>query len=145
MLRHGNLGDGLFWGITALFALTVMGLIGFMALQMCSASLPTIKRFGWGFIFGSVWSPPREIFGALPFIYGTVVSSLVALAISVPISLGVAIYLAKLAPPWLRSPVGFLVELLAAVPSVVYGLWGIFVLAPFMREWAQPALAKTLG
>jgi phosphate transport system permease protein len=84
-------------------------------------------------------------FGALPFIYGTLLSSLLALLIAVPLSLGAAIFLAELAPSWIRPPIAFLIEMLAAVPSVVYGLWGIFVLVPWLRDWVQPALGRTLG
>jgi phosphate transport system permease protein len=112
---------------------------------MTMASAKSLAEFGLGFVTGLNWDPVREIYGALPFIYGTVVSSLLALAIAVPISIGVAIYLSELAPAWLRGPVGFLVELLAAVPSVVYGLWGIFVLAPWLRDSVEPLLAKYLG
>jgi phosphate transport system permease protein len=93
----------------------------------------------------SDWDPVRGSFGALPFVFGTLVSSLLALLIAVPISIGVATYLAELAPGWIRQPFGFMVELLAAIPSVVYGLWGIFVLTPWLREHVQPALAATLG
>lgn len=116
-----------------------------MAWQMLSTSELSIREFGFGFITGREWNPVLEEFGALPFIYGTLVSSFVALLISVPISLGVAIFLSELSPGWLRSPLGFLVELLAAVPSVVYGLWGIFALAPWMRETVEPALRSMFG
>jgi phosphate transport system permease protein len=116
-----------------------------MAIQMTRASAPSIRRFGLGFIISTTWDPVRDLFGALPVIFGTVVSSLLALAIAVPVSLGVAIYLAELAPGWVRRPLGFVIELLAAIPSVVYGLWGIFVLAPWLRESVQPGLAKSLG
>ena len=88
------------------------------------------------------WDPVAESFGALPFIYGTLVSSLLALLIAVPLALGAAIFLAELAPFWIRPPIAFLVELLAAVPSVVYGLWGIFVLVPWLRDWVEPALGQ---
>jgi phosphate transport system permease protein len=116
-----------------------------MAIQMTRASALSLERFGLRFLVGREWDPVHELFGALPFIYGTVVSSLLALAIAVPISLGVAIYLAELAPPWIRRPLGFVVELLAAIPSVVYGLWGIFVLAPWLRGTVEPALERALG
>jgi phosphate transport system permease protein len=140
-----NLGDFLFRGIAALFALAVVLVLAAMAMQMWQASHPSIARFGWKFVIGRDWDPVRESFGALPFIYGTVVSSLLSLCIAVPISLGVAIFSTELAPEWLRGPVSFLVELLAAVPSVIYGLWGIFALAPFLRNVLEPALQKTLG
>ncbi len=126
-------------------AATVIVLILGMALQATVSAWPSIRTFGWGFLTGTDWDPVREQFGALPFIFGTVASSMLALALAVPISLGVAIYLAEWAPAWLRGPLGFLVELLAAVPSVIYGLWGIFVLAPVLREVVEPALARTLG
>ena len=94
---------------------------------------------------GHAWNPIKGEFGALPFIYGTVASSLIALLISVPFSLGIAIFLVEQAPHYIARPVGFLVELLAAIPSVVYGLWGIFVLAPFLRQYVQPVLATLFG
>ena len=108
-------------------------------------STPTIREFGVGFLTGSEWKPASNIYGALPFIYGTIVSSLIALIISVPISLGIAIFLVEQAPEKISVPIGFLVELLAAIPSVVYGLWGIFVLAPFIREYLGPFLQTYFG
>ena len=116
-----------------------------LAVEMFRTALPAIQRFGPRFLFTSVWDPVAEHFGALPFVYGTLVSSLLAMLIAIPLGVGAAVYLAELAPPWLRTPVAFLVELVAAVPSVVYGLWGIFVLAPLLRTWVQPALGSTLG
>jgi phosphate transport system permease protein len=142
---RGNPGDALFDRMTALFALLVVGLLIAMAVEMARASAPTFRKFGFGFVGGAVWDPLHEVFGALPFIYGTVVSSLLALLLAVPISFGVAVYLSELAPRSLRHPLGFLVELLAAVPSVVYGLWGVFVLAPWLRSTVEPALAASLG
>ncbi|MBK7584924.1 MAG: phosphate ABC transporter permease subunit PstC [Myxococcales bacterium] len=143
--RDVNLGDFLFRSVSGLFAIGLVLALGAMALQMWIAAGPAIDHFGPRFIVGRDWDPVRESFGALPFIYGTLVSSLLALAISVPISLAVAVFLTELAPPWLKAPVSFLVELLAAVPSVIYGLWGIFALAPFLRNHLEPLLGKTLG
>ena len=140
-----NWGDFLFRRVTALFALSVLVVLGAMALEMGRTSQQSLLHFGVEFVTGTLWDPVRQAFGALPFIWGTVMSSLLALVIAVPISLGIAIYLSELAPVWLRSPIGFLVELLAAVPSVVYGLWGIFALAPGLRETVEPALGATLG
>ena len=140
-----NTGDRVFRAVTALLALSVLATLLLMAFEMYRASEASIDKFGWDFITSRDWDPVRDQFGALPFIYGTVVSSLLALLISVPVSIGIAIFLSELAPSWLRDPVGFLVELLAAVPSVVYGLWGIFALAPFLREVVEPWLAKYLG
>ncbi len=107
--------------------------------------MPTIRAFGISFLTGSDWKPASNIFGALPFIFGTVVSSLIALIIAVPISLGIAIFLVEQAPKKLATPISFMVELLAAIPSVVYGLWGIFVLAPFLVNYLGPFLQTYLG
>lgn len=142
---EANLGDRLFRLITATSAAGAILLLGAMAIQMTRASALSIRRFGFGFVISSQWDPVQEIFGALPFIFGTVVSSLLALLIAVPISLGVAVFLSELAPGWIQRPLGFVVELLAAIPSVVYGLWGIFLLAPWLRETVQPALARAFG
>ena len=140
-----NLGDRVFRVITALFAAGAVATLLAMAIQMTRASTPSLHRFGLGFVVSNEWDPVHDAFGALPFIYGTVVSSLLALVIAVPVSLGVATYLAELAPGFVRRPLGFLVELLAAIPSVVYGLWGIFVLAPWLRDHVQPPLGAGLG
>ena len=113
--------------------------------MMVNNSLPTLERFGIGFLTGSEWNPAQDKYGALPFVYGTVVSSLIALVLSVPVSVGIAIFLTEQAPPKLGRPIAFLVELLAAIPSVVYGLWGIFVLAPFIREYLGAFLQEYLG
>jgi len=143
--REANLGDLAFRRITALFAALVIVILVWMAIEMAMSSKLSFAKFGLAFITSSEWDPVRDQFGGLPFVFGTVVSSLLALLIAVPISVGIAIYLSELAHPKLRTPMGFLVELLAAVPSVVYGLWGIFALAPWLRETVQPLLAKTLG
>ena len=143
--REVNWGDFVFRRTTALVAALVIGALAAMAFAMVRASRESIARFGLGFVFSSVWDPVRDVYGALPFIFGTIASSLLALVFAVPISVGVAIFLSELAPNWLRGPVGFLVELLAAVPSVVYGLWGIFVLAPWLRDTVEPFLGKVLG
>lgn len=140
-----NWGDWAFRRATGLCAGLVLLVLGGMALEMVLASRLSLARFGWSFVTSTEWNPVREEFGGLPFVYGTVVSSLLALCISLPISMGIAIYLSELAHPKLRSLMGFLVELLAAVPSVVYGLWGIFVLVPWLRHSVEPFLAKTLG
>jgi phosphate transport system permease protein len=126
-------------------AALVFLIIGAMILALADNSLLSIKQFGLRFLTTQTWDPIKGEFGALPFIYGTLVSSLVALLISVPLSLGIAIFLVEQAPRVLSRPVGFLVELLAAIPSVVYGLWGIFVLAPFLRVYIEPPLAKWFG
>jgi phosphate transport system permease protein len=140
-----NPGDVRFRRITAGFAVLLVAGLFAMALEMAIAAKPAVLAVGPAFVIGRIWDPLHGVYGALPFIYGTVVSSLLALALAVPISLGVAIYLSELAPGWQREVLGFLVELLAAVPSVVYGLWGAFALAPFLRSTIEPALGKWLG
>jgi len=116
-----------------------------LVIVLAVASAPAVRAFGWRFVVGSDWDPVAESFGALPFVYGTLVSSAVAMLLAVPLGIGAAIFLAELAPFWIRPPVGFLIELLAAVPSVVYGLWGIFVLAPLLRNHIYPAIQSVLG
>ena len=138
-------GDRVFNGVLRVVAASFVALVLALIVTLVVAAVPAIRTFGWRFIVGTDWDPVAESFGALPFIYGTLLSSLVAMALAVPLGIGAAIYLAELAPFWIRPPVGFIIELLAAVPSVVYGLWGIFVLAPLMRVWVQPALGASLG
>ena len=128
-----------------MLALSVAALTVLLAYSMACHAMPAIHKFGLRFLFTSTWDPVKEIFGALPFIYGTIVSSALALLIAVPVSLGIAVYLAELAPQFIRQPLSFLIELLAAIPSVVYGLWGIFALAPFLRATVQPFLSKYFG
>ena len=141
----GNTGDAIFRILMFLVALFMVAIVIAMVWALTADSMLSIRQFGFGFLTGQKWNPISGEFGALPFVYGTVASSLIALAISVPFSLGIAIFLVEQAPHYIARPVGFLVELLAAIPSVVYGLWGIFVLAPVLREYVEPALAKTLG
>ncbi len=143
--KGANFADRLFKGTTLCFALSVVAIMALMAGTMVRSALPAITTFGWPFVFTSTWDPVAEQFGALPFVYGTVVSSLLALLIAVPLSLGGAIFLVELAPSWLAQPLGFLIELLASIPSVVYGLWGIFVLAPWLRTTVQPILGTLFG
>jgi phosphate transport system permease protein len=137
--------DLVFQGAVALLGVAVLGLAVGIGLSLAGEAGPALGRFGPGFFARSVWDPVREDFGALPHIYGTLVTSLLALLIGGPVALGTAIFLAEFAPGWLRNPVSYLVELLAAVPSVVYGLWGLFVLAPLLRTTVQPALGNWLG
>jgi phosphate transport system permease protein len=143
--REGNAGDIWFQRLTAGFAVLLVAALAAMALEMALAAVPTLTLLGPGFVVGRIWDPGNGVFGALPFLFGTLVSSLLALTIAVPVSLGVAVYLSELAPGYQRGVLGFLVELLAAVPSVVYGLWGVFVLAPWLNGTVEPFLAKTLG
>ncbi len=140
ILGNKNLGDLIFERLTLLFAVLVFLLVVFMGWEMYSHSILSIKKFGFGFLFSSTWDPYREIFGALPVIYGTLVSSFLALLIAVPLGISVAIFLSELAPAWIEKPLSFLTELLAGIPSVIYGLWGIFVLVPWLRDTIEPYL-----
>ncbi|HYR75316.1 MAG TPA: phosphate ABC transporter permease subunit PstC [Pyrinomonadaceae bacterium] len=141
----GNTGDAIFRGAMFAAALFVLLIVVAMILALASHSTLSIRQFGFGFLTSREWNPVKAQFGALAFVYGTIVSSLIALIISVPLSLGIAIFLVEQAPHYLARPITFLVELLAAIPSVVYGLWGIFVLAPFLRVHVEPSLARWFG
>jgi phosphate transport system permease protein len=138
-------GDRVFQLLLAATAAGIPLIMGAMLVALIAAARPAIERFGLAFFVSSTWDPVAGEFGVLPFIYGTLVSSALALLISVPLGIGTAVFLSELAPSWLRSPIRFLVELLAAIPSVVYGLWGIFVLVPWVRVVLTPALKGTLG
>jgi phosphate transport system permease protein len=144
-LRPSNTGDFIFQASTFAFASVVLLLIVAMLFEMIQNSWLSFQKFGFSFLTSSTWDPVAGQFGALPFVYGTVVSSALALLISVPISLAVAVFVTYQAPIPLRRPVISMVELLAAIPSVAYGLWGIFILAPFMRDTIAPILRSTLG
>ena len=144
-LNIAHLPDRLFQGITLIFALFIPLLFLAVFVMLANDALPGIKSFGWHFLVNSQWDPVQDIYGAWPFIYGTLVSSLLALIIAVPVGLGCALCLSEIArPPW-NTILGTLVDLLAAIPSVVYGLWGIFMLGPIMAETVQPFLQRWLG
>ncbi len=140
-----SIGDTIYRGITTAFAWMIPILLALIALEVVMAAWPALRTFGFSFLTSSEWDEVHGVFGAAPMIYGTVVSSVLALVLATPLALGVAIFLSEFAPSWLRTPVAFLVDLLAAIPSVVYGLWGIFVLLPFLRSTVMPFLADTLG
>jgi len=138
-------GDRVYkWLLTGL-ALTLPLLLVAIVTELAVSAWPSIHKFGLSFIWSSVWDPVGEVYGAAPMIFGTLVSSLLALLIAVPLALGVAIFLTEFAPLWIRQPVAFLVELLAAIPSVVYGVWGIYVLIPLLRNYAAPPIRAVLG
>ena len=144
-LERANYGDRAFKLLLTLAAVTIPTLLAFIVYELWTGSSLAIARFGLDFVTSSTWDPVAEEFGALPLLFGTLLSSLIALLIAVPLSLGVAIYLTEFAPKALRQPVTFLIGLLAAIPSVVYGLWGIFVLIPLLRTTVFPFLRDTLG
>jgi phosphate transport system permease protein len=125
--------------------LSLLAIVGLIVIELVRQSRLSLHAFGWGFFTGSNWDPVVGDFGALPFIYGTIVSSLVALVIAIPLSIGVAVFTTEMCPKPLRGTISFMTELLAAIPSVVYGLWAIFVLAPLLRANVQPWLAKYFG
>jgi phosphate transport system permease protein len=140
-----HFGDRAFEWLTLLMALSVFALIVLIGYELADGSRLALHKFGWHFLVSSDWDPVNEQFGALPFIFGTLVSSLIALIIAVPISIATAVYLTELAPLWLRQPLIMFIELLAAVPSVILGLWGIFVMVPWLRNHLFPWLQNTLG
>jgi phosphate transport system permease protein len=143
------LGDNLFLIFTGVAAALINVTLVIVVVILSSSATPSISRFGLSFLWGTSWVPPTGIspqsYGAAPFVFGTLTTSALALLLGVPLSIGIAIFLVELSPRWLREPIGFVVELLAAIPSVVYGLWGIFVLVPLMGSTIDPALQSLFG
>ena len=140
-LGAANLPDLTFRGIV--FVIGALGLVGIIALivgSMIAESMPAIRAFGPSFMVSNVWDPVKRQFGAIPFVYGTITTSLIALIIAAPISIGVALFAVEMAPPWLGNAISVIVELLAAIPSVLLGLWGIFVMVPFLQRVVEPWL-----
>jgi phosphate transport system permease protein len=144
MTRYDT-SDIIFRRILACFPVLILLIVAGIFTQLIAASFPSICKFKGNFLLTSVWDPVAEQYGALPFIFGTCVTSLIALLLAIPIGLGTAIFLAEYAPTRIAKAISILVDLLAAIPSVIYGLWGIFVLVPFMRSNVQPFLGKYLG
>jgi phosphate transport system permease protein len=140
-----HFGDHAFKWLTLVMALAVFALIALIGYELFRGSHLALQKFGWHFLVSSDWDPVNDVYGALPFIFGTLVSSLIALLIAVPISIATAVYLTELAPQWLRQPLTMFIELLAAVPSVILGLWGIFVMVPWLHNHLFPVLRTTLG
>jgi phosphate transport system permease protein len=147
MIRRArdNPKDVIFEKMTAVFAFGVLFLAVLLFALLVRESLPSIRKFGAAFLVTQTWDPVAESFGVLPFLYGTLVSSFIALLIAVPLAVGSAIFINEFAPEWLKSPVSFLAELLAAIPSVIYGLWGIFVLVPVLRDYLMKPAVSLLG
>lgn len=140
-----NSRDLAFEKASAFFAFVVLFLAVLLFAVLLRESMPALRKFGVSFLVSGTWDPVAEKFGVLPFLFGTLVSSFLALMIAVPLSVGAAIFIDEFAPPWLKAPVALLAELLAAIPSVIYGLWGIFVLVPILRDGIMKPLAKYLG
>jgi phosphate transport system permease protein len=146
--RHAagqRLRERAFRNATFIAALLVLALLGGVAIALLKGSWLTFSKFGFKFLITTVWNPVTDEYGALAPIYGTVVTSLLAMLFAVPVSFGIAIFLTELAPVWLKRPVGVAIELLAAVPSIIFGIWGLFVLAPILQRYVQPALINSLG
>ncbi|RTK98436.1 MAG: phosphate ABC transporter permease subunit PstC, partial [Neisseriaceae bacterium] len=138
--RTQRLYDRLFQYSTQFFAFLVLALLAGIIGSLIHGAMPSIKAFGFGFVFTADWDPVTEKFGALIPIYGTLVTSVIALLIAIPVSFGIAMFLTELAPAWLRRPLGIAVELLAGIPSIIYGMWGLFIFAPFFSQNVQPWL-----
>jgi phosphate transport system permease protein len=147
LLSRGSSGavDNAFRWLMVLCALSIFAIVALIFWELVSRSQLTIHKFGFKFFFGTAWDPVNGNFGALPFVFGTLVSSLVALVIAVPLAVGVAIFITEMCPKSLRGPLSFLTELLAAIPSVIYGLWAVFILVPLLREHVNPILMRLLG
>ena len=143
--RSGALGDTIFKAACQSAGIFVLLLLGAIIVGLFIGGWDAFRTFGPGFVTGTDWDPVQEIFGAGVSIYGTVVTAVLALVMAVPVAFGIAFYLTELAPTWLRGPVGTAVELLAAVPSIIYGMWGFFMIVPFMAQTFQPVLIDTLG
>ena len=143
--RLGGLGDRLFRGLTVAFAAGILALLGLIVLVLFNDARAALVRFGLRFVTGQVWDPQGPVFGVLPYIYGTLFTSFIGLLIATPLAVGAALYIVEYAPPWLRTPVAFTVELLAAIPSIIFGLWGFFVLGPFLRDHVERPLKGALG
>jgi len=147
LIKAGNsrLSDGFFRLAMLACGVCVLALVVLIVYELVTKSNLSWHAFGWRFFFRSDWDPVNEQFGAWPFVYGTLVSSIVALILAVPLALGVAIFITEMAPRWLRGALAFTTELLAAIPSVIYGLWAIFVLVPLLREYVEPFLGRYFG
>ncbi|MGO8798870.1 MAG: phosphate ABC transporter permease subunit PstC [Roseiarcus sp.] len=140
-----KLGDAVFRGLTRAAAAGVLIILSGVIVSLAIGAAPALRAFGFGFLTSQVWNPVTDRFGALAAIVGTVTTSIIAMAIAVPVGLGVAIFLTELCPQWLRRPIGIAIELLAGIPSIIYGIWGLFVLAPFVQAYIEPALIALFG
>jgi phosphate transport system permease protein len=146
-LRFLRLGDGVFRTLTLVSAVLVLVILGGVIFSLIVGSMPALSRFGFEFLTSERWNPVEgsERFGALAPIYGTIVTSIIAMLIAVPVGLLIAVFLTELCPLWLRRPIGIAIELLAGIPSIIYGIWGLFVLAPFLQDHVQPAMIAFFG
>jgi phosphate transport system permease protein len=145
VLARLRMGDTAFRLLTKAAAIGVLVILGGVMVSLVAGSLPALKAFGFNFLIEERWNPVTEKFGALAPIYGTLVTSFIAMLIAVPVGLLIAVFLTELCPMWLRRPIGIAIELLAGIPSIIYGIWGLFVFAPFLQDTLQPFLIATLG
>jgi phosphate transport system permease protein len=144
-LNRLRIADVLFRVLTRVAAIAVLVILGGVIISLIDGSLPALRAFGLNFLFEERWNPVTEKFGALAPIYGTLVTSFIAMLIAVPVGLLIAVFLTELCPMWLRRPIGIAIELLAGIPSIIYGIWGLFVFAPFLQDTLQPFLIATFG
>ncbi|MBB5017769.1 phosphate transport system permease protein [Chitinivorax tropicus] len=143
--HSGRLYDAIFRNVTRVFAFVVLALLAGIILSLIEGSLPAIKHFGAKFLVTMDWDPVQESFGALIPIYGTLVTSAIALLVGIPVSFGIAMFLTELAPMWMRRPLGTAIELLAGIPSIIYGMWGLFIFAPWFAKHIQPWMNEHIG
>jgi phosphate transport system permease protein len=145
VLDRLRLGDTVFRHLTRIAAIGVLLLLSGVIISLIDGSIPAFRAFGFGFLVSSSWNPVTDHYGALPAIYGTILTSFIAMLIAVPVGLMIAFFLTELCPQWARRPIGIAIELLAGIPSIIYGIWGLFMFAPFLQETLQPFLIHTLG
>ena len=144
-LKRQKIVDSLFRGTTRFFAFLVLALLVGILISLLVGAMPSIKHFGWGFMTSTEWDPVNDVYGAVVPIFGTVVTSFIALLIAVPVSFGIALFLTELCPPTLKRPLGIAIELLAGIPSIIYGMWGLFIFAPWFGDNIQPWVMEHIG
>jgi phosphate transport system permease protein len=144
-IQRGKFIDFFFYHGTRIFAWAVLAVIIAIITSLFIGALPALKKFGFGFVTSLAWNPVKEEFGALVTIYGTLVTSAIAMIIGVPVSFGIALFITELSPAWLKRPIGIAIELLAAIPSIIYGMWGLLVFAPFFGDHIQPWVSSHVG
>ena len=145
VLQRLQFGDIAFRHLTRAAAIAVLIMLGGIVISLISGAWPALRAFGPAFLYEEVWNPVTEKFGAIAPIYGTIVTSFIAMLIAVPVGLFIALFLTELCPMWLRRPIGIAIELLAGIPSIIYGIWGLFVFAPFLQQYVQPFLIAVFG
>ena len=145
VLRRLRVGDAVFRHLTRTAAVMVLIILGGIIVSLLMGSWPALRAFGFSFLYEETWNPVTEKFGAIAPIYGTIMTSLIAMLIAVPVGLFIALFLTELCPMWLRRPIGVAIELLAGIPSIIYGIWGLFVFAPFLQQYVQPFLISVFG